>query len=163
MLCTNYLGVGVLFPDQGREKPRPSLWQGQGSVMTLGSGRSGSRGGGASGWVVSLGLELLCGHPLSPPGTRQLWWKRSGLPGSSGVLDSRLCPSFTALFSLALQPLERRGAGSRVLLAPRGSGDGGDCAGRVHAVPRAGQEQMRVTLRPILPMTPASPSPVMPQ
>ena len=166
----------MLFPDHGRAKPHPSHQQGGepsfGLMMMPGGGCSGLRGRGAS-WC-SLPSAGLCPPAWScavvtavpPPGTPQppcSGWKRSGLSGSLAFVQQSPCTSLTGLFSLSLQPLERRGAGSCVLLAPGGSGGRGDCSGRVHAVPRASQEQVRVALHPVLPVTPASPSRMTPR
>lgn len=91
----------------------------------------------------SAGLfpRVLC----SPSGTPSLpvWG------GSTGAA------TLTGLSCVSLQPPERRGAGSRVLLAAGGAGGGGDGAGGVHPVPAAGQEQMRAALHPVPPVTPA--------
>lgn len=98
------------------------------------------------------------------PGGRRSgsWWPWLGAVLSQGPprdLASGLlspCTSLIALFSLPLQPPERHGAGSRLLLAAGGPGGRGDRPGRLHAVPRASQEQVRAALRPA---TPASPFP----
>lgn len=99
----------------------------------------------------TLGALCLCPQPgavLWPlsllPGTPQphyMGWKHSGLSGIL-LLDSVAVHLLTSL-SLSLQSLERRGAGSRILLAAGGTGGRGDSAGGVHTLPGARQEQMR--------------------
>lgn len=88
-------------------------------------------------WAVPPCSGLTPGTPCLP-----VW------DGSSGTA------TLTGLSCVCLQPPERRGAGSRVLLAAGGAGGGGDGAGGLHPVPPAGQEQMRATPHSV-PVTPA--------